>query len=141
MDALLTSIDEIKNKITSQEYINLMSNLQRVRDISKGYTKCEITYLKAIERMDEHLENCCNLIYVKHKMIINLAEQNEHLRLNDIEGLNDYMGNSFNIDNGILDFTPDKTYFNIPEYVLKTDDFSILYNDMIFLKAKLINLN
>ena len=138
MDALLTSIDEIKNKITSQNYINIMSNLQIVEEIAKGYIKCEITYLKAIERMDEYSENSHNLIYVKHKMIINLVEQNEHLRLNDIEGLNDYMGNSFNIDNGILDFTPDKTYFNIPEYVLKIDDFSILYNDMIFLKAKLI---
>jgi len=138
MDALLTSIDKIKDKICSQDYIDLMSNLQRVNEIAKGNIKCEITYLKAIERMDEYSENSHNLIYVKHKMIINLAEQNEHLRLNDIEGLNNYMGNSFNIDNGILDFTPDKTYFNIPEYVLKTDDFSILYNDMIFLKAKLI---
>ncbi len=73
-------------------------------------------------------------------MIINLAEQNEHLRLNDIDELNDYMGNSFIINNGILDFTSEKTYFNIPEYVLKIDDFSILYNDMIFFESK-INLN
>ena len=138
MDALLTSVDKIKDKISSQDYIDLMSNLQRVNEIAKGNIKCEITYLKAIERMDEYSENSHNLIYVKHKMIINLAEQNEHLRLNDIEGLNDYMGNSFNIDNGILDFTSEKILFNIPEYVLKTDDFSILYNDMIFLKAKLI---
>ena len=136
MEDLLEAIDAIKPKITSQEYIEMMASLLVIRDEYKGYKKCKITYLDVRQILDIDDRNNQKLVYIKSSVIINLEEQDENENLNNIEELNDHIGNTFVINNGIISFSSaEKCYCAIPENI---DNFDITFSPMIFLKATLV---